>query len=138
MAGSQTFLTAVSVALFMYMMVNINEAYINATTESVNHQKDLDALNFGLSLSEQIYAEAYDYDNVYLKYSAYNDVNKEAKRMDQVSSFGDTLSATISFSAEKPILLGENGREVTVTSYYWTNGIVEQVSTHVIPLIPLE
>ena len=138
MGGAQTLLATAAVALFMLNLTNINRSYVNSTQENVDHQRDIDAINFGLSVIEELYVAAYDYDNLYTTYSVYTDINYPSTRIDNISSIGDTLSATISITNEKILVLGETGREATVTVYVWQQGISEQVSEHYVTLIPMQ
>lgn len=138
MGTGQTFLTMGAIAIFMYMSMNINRSYIIARAQNVDHQIELDAVNYGLSVCEVMYSQAFNYSQLDTFYGNFNDVNNPSKRLDYVTVLGDSLSATISLSIEKEIIQGVDGREATITIYRWDDGQPIQVSEHLASIMSLE
>jgi hypothetical protein len=101
MAGAQTLLATAAIALFMLNLNNVNRSYLNSANENIDHQRDIDAINYGLSIIEELNAATYDYDNLYSTYSSYSNVNMPSKRLDHVSNIGDSLSTTISLRMKR-------------------------------------
>lgn len=136
MAGSQAFLTLGAIAIFMYMGLNIHRTYISANSRTIDKQEQIDAVNYGITLTEEMYSQAFNYDSLDTYYGNLEDLNNSDERKNFVTNLGDTLAATISLSAEQPLLLGANGRIATITVYIRENGEFKEMSEHTASIIP--
>lgn len=136
MAGSQTLLVMGAIAIFMYMGVTINRVYVNAAQQTNNNQQQIEAVNYGLSLSNEMYSQSFNYDSLAFNYGNLNDLSNSATRKNFVSNLGDSLAATIILSAEQPLVLGVDGRIATITVFTKIDGSYRQMSQHAVSIIP--
>lgn len=136
MAGSQTFLTLGAIAIFMYMSVNIGRAYVNSSSRTIESQQKIEAVNYGLSLSDEMNSQVFSYDSLDTYYGDLNTLENPTKRKNYVSNLGDTLAATVELSSEQPLILGVNGRIATITVYLKKEGVFSEMSTHTVSILP--
>ena len=136
MSTGQTLLAIGAIALFMYLSVNISQSYLLATTQTVDQQSNLDAVNFGQSLAEQIYATKYD--TLEFIYGKYNDVLDPNSRMSESSASGDTLYAEIDISAEKPLIHGVDGKVATIKIFMEKDDNMSQKAGYKVALTEME
>ncbi len=135
---NQTLLTLGAVALFMYLSINIHRGYMNANRQVIDQQKGIEALNYSLSLSDELSAQSFNYDSLGVHYGNFNDPTNINKRMNHVTQLNDTLVATINLSAESNLIAGARGKIATIRVYSWEKGISKQLVEQVVPIVPFK
>tara|TARA_R110000868_G_scaffold259361_3_gene517212 strand:- start:41515 stop:41883 length:369 start_codon:yes stop_codon:yes gene_type:complete len=122
----------------MYLSISVNRSYLLATEQTVDHQLELDAINYGNSVSELMYSQIKNYATLDANYGGFSNINNPINRLNFTTSIRNELSATITLSAEQEVLQGVNGRVATITVYAWENGIPIQKTQHLAPIIALQ
>jgi hypothetical protein len=95
MSTGQTLLTFGALALFGYLALNVNRMNINAVRFSVESQRDYDAIHFGQSISDMIYATPPNL--IDARFSVF-DTNNDSEMLQFVTEIGDTLFCSISLT----------------------------------------
>ena len=135
MSGSQALLSLGAVALFMYLSMNINRAYVNASSQTVDTQHRVEAVNYGVTLAQELYSQSFNYDSLDTYYGTLNDIEDPGQRKNYVTITGDSLVATVELSSEQVLLMGVNGRVATITVFLKDDGEYQELSTHTASII---
>ncbi|RNC84526.1 MAG: hypothetical protein ED557_05985 [Balneola sp.] len=133
---SQAFLSLGAVTIFMFLSVNILRSYVNAAHQTVNSQQEIDAINFGISITDELYSQSFNYDSLETNYGNLNDIRFESTRKNYITTTQDTLAATISLSEEREILIGSHGRVATITIYRIEDGTASELATQYASIVP--
>ncbi|GAB5409991.1 MAG: hypothetical protein BalsKO_23560 [Balneolaceae bacterium] len=133
---SQTFLSLGAIAVFMFLSMNIHRGYLNATQQTLNSQQEVDAINFGISVTDELYSQSFNYDSLVANYGSLNNVSLESTRKNYVTLSGDTLVATIELSGEQEIIEGAQGRIATVIIYRIKSGKPKQLAKQFASIVP--
>lgn len=138
MGGTQTFLAMAAISIFLYMGMNVTRVITNASQYTNDNQTRIEAVNYGLSLSDELSSQAFSYDSLDTYYGNLTNVNNPLTRKNYVTPLGDSLFATIELSAEQAMVLGVNGRLATITVFRKENEEFKQMSQHVVSIIPYQ
>lgn len=133
---NQTFLSLGAVAIFMYLSVNIHKSYVQAARQTVGHQEEMDAINYGLTLSDELYSQSFNYDSLDTYYGNLDNLSNSSERKNFITPSNDTLAATIELSEEEEIILGATGRLATINVYRIDGGQAKWMSEQVVSLVP--
>lgn len=133
---NQTFLALGAVAIFMYLSVNIHQSYVQAARQTVGHQEEMDAINYGLTLSDELYSQSFNYDSLDTYYGDLNNLNNRSQRKNFVTPSDDTLAATIELSSEQEIIIGATGRLATINVYRIEKGQSKWMSEQIVSIVP--
>lgn len=133
---NQTFLSLGAIAIFMFLSMNIHRGYTHATQQTVDSQQEVDAVNFGVSITDELYSQSFNYDSLETNYGHLDNVNDVSTRKNLVTASGDTLAATIELSTEQEIVVGATGRVATVTIYRIKRGEPKQLAQQNAPIVP--
>jgi hypothetical protein len=135
MSTGQTLLAVGAIALLMATVVNVNRTYVNAAAESVQQQRNRDAINYAQSLAEIVYANASQYDTIETLFANANDINDPTKRLTYITAIQDTLFATVIISAEVAMIQGKSGKIATIQVYSRENGVLQQQVRNIAAII---
>ncbi|MDR8392598.1 hypothetical protein NC796_15690 [Aliifodinibius sp. S!AR15-10] len=116
MASGQTLLTLAAIVLFMITALNVNRNYVQAVEQNLDQQKYINAINYGESLADEFYSQASNYENAEDVYGDYDDVTDPNRRLEKVTTMGDTLYATIHIT-EQELKHNVVGKKGTITVY---------------------
>ncbi len=133
---NQTFLALGAVAIFMYLSVNIHKSYVQAARQTVGHQEEMDAINYGLTLSDELYSQSFNYDSLDTYYGDLNNLNNQSQRKNFVTPSNDTLAATVELSEEEEIIIGATGRLATINVYRIEKGQAKWMSEQIVSIVP--
>ncbi len=133
---NQTFLSLGAIAIFMFLSMNIHRGYLNATKQTVDSQQEVDAVNFGVSITDELYSQSFNYDSLETNYGHLDNINDVSTRKNLVTASGDTLAATIELSTEQEIVVGATGRVATVTIYRIEKGEPKQLAQQNASIVP--
>lgn len=133
---NQTFLSLGAIAIFMFLSMNIHKGYLIATQQTVDSQQEVDAVNFGVSITDELYSQSFNYDSLQANYGHLNSVNSASTRKNLITASDDTLAATIELSSEQEIVAGATGRVATVTIYRIENGNPKQLAQQNASIVP--
>lgn len=117
MTTGESLLAIGAIALFMLTAVNVNRTYVSAAAESLRQQRDSDMINYAQSLTEMVYANGVNYDTIEALFLNASDIANPARRLTYVTSIGDSLFATVLFSAETAMIQGFVGKIATIQVY---------------------
>jgi hypothetical protein len=138
MSSGQSLLSLGAVVLLSYMALNVNRVYVSSVGETSKYQQSLDAINFAQSLSDAIYAHSSNYDKIDQIYGAYNNINQKNSRLSIYTPLGDSLHATVTFSAAQPVADGVTGRIATIRIYNRLDGTYNQLVESTATLVQME
>lgn len=133
---NQTFLSLGAIAIFMFLSMNIHKGYLIATQQTVDSQQEVDAVNFGVSITDELYSQSFNYDSLQANYGHLNNINSASTRKNLITASDDTLAATIELSSEQEIVAGASGRVATVTIYRIENGNPKQLAQQNASIVP--
>ncbi|MBO6522428.1 MAG: hypothetical protein JJ971_01260 [Balneolaceae bacterium] len=133
---NQTFLSLGAIAIFMFLSMNIHKGYLVATQQTVDSQQEVDAVNFGVSITDELYSQSFNYDSLQANYGHLNDINYASTRKNLITASDDTLAATIELSSEQEIVAGATGRVATVTIYRIESGKPKQLAQQNASIVP--
>lgn len=133
---NQTFLSLGAIAIFMFLSMNIHKGYLIATQQTVDSQQEVDAVNFGVSITDELYSQSFNYDSLQANYGHLNNINSASTRKNLITASDDTLAATIELSSEQEIVAGATGRVATVTIYRIENGNPKQLAQQNASIVP--
>lgn len=139
MSTGQVFLALGAIILFSFTALNVNRTYISALEEAILIQSDMDAVQYGQSLADEVASNRPNYDILSNVYAGLNNVNVSTSRREFVTPSLDTLFSTIVVGAEAETLYGIMGKTVTVTVFSREDdGSFRMRSTYTIPIIQPE
>jgi len=117
MNTGQTLLAIGALILLMNISLSIHRSQIHSISDSLDHQLDIEAINFGQSLMEAVFYSVNDYSELDALYENLSDVTDPDSRLEYQTIFEDILYATIDLSGEKQLINNVTGRQVTVRVY---------------------
>lgn len=117
MSTGQIFLALGAIVLFALTAMNVNRSYVASLEEAVLIQQEMDAVQYGQSLADEVASRRADYATLGTVFANLDNVTLAARRRTYVTPSQDTLFATIEVAAEGNLLHGVLGKPVTVTVY---------------------
>lgn len=139
MSTGQIFLALGAILLFSITALNVNRTYLSALEEAILIQSDMDAVQYGQSLADEVSSNRPNYDILSNVYAGLDNVNTAGSRREFVTPSLDTLFSTIVVGAEAETLYGIMGKTVTVTVFSRDgDGSFRMRSTYTIPVIQPE
>jgi hypothetical protein len=114
MSTGQIFLAVGAILLLMNVTTSLNRSYVMAITETISHQTDLEAIQFGQALSENLFSAGRDYNTLTQVFGTLDDVTIPNRRIEFVTAFGDTLYAQIILSNETTLMYNVTGRTANI------------------------
>ena len=136
MSTGQVFLALGAILLFSITALNVNRTYLSALEEAILIQSDMDAVQYGQSLADEVASNRPNYDILSNVYAGLNNVTVATSRRQFVTPSLDTLFSTITVGTEAETLYGIMGRTVTVTVFSReADGGFRMRSTYTIPVI---
>ncbi len=136
MSSGQVFLALGAIILFSFTALNVNRTYISALEEAILIQSELDAVQYGQTLSEEVSSNRANYATLETIYANLGDVSNSATRRVFVTPALDTLYATIQVAAEAETLYDVMGKIVTVTVFSrQETGDFRMRATYSVPII---
>lgn len=114
MSASQSLLAVGAILLLMNITTSLNRSYVAAIGETMSHQVDIEAIQFGQALSENLFSASRDYDNLDTLFGGFDDVTTPGKRFQFVTAFGDSLFATVQLGSEKTLRYSITGRVANI------------------------
>ncbi len=139
MSTSQILLSLGAILLLMIVSSTMNRTYLAAITQNVDSQVEVEANNYAQSMTEVLFGHLNDYDNIDQNLGAFNDVTDPDKRFTHVTTFGDTLYATVDIGNPQTLIHGVQGRRATITVHRrLDNGVVVPVVEKAATINPRE
>lgn len=136
MSTGQVFLALGAILLFSFTALNANRTYVSALEEAILIQSEMDAVQYGQSLADEVASNRADYADLDDIYDGLDDVTAASSRREFVTPALDTLYSTIEVGAEAETLYGIMGKTVTVTVFSADGaGGYRMRATYVIPII---
>ncbi len=117
MSTGQTLLAIGALILLMNVSLSIHRSQINSLSGTLDHQIDMEAVNFGQSLMETVFYYVNEYGELDAVFDNLYDVTDPNYRLEYPTVFEDTLYATIGLSGEKQLVHNVTGRQVTIRVY---------------------
>lgn len=117
MSTGQIFFAMGAIILFGMTAMNVNRTYVSAIEEAILIQAEMDAIQYGQTLADEVVSNRADYDDLATIYVNLNNVNNVATRRTYVTPSLDTLYATIVVSNEAAMLHGIMGKTVDITVF---------------------
>lgn len=115
MSTGQIFLALGAIVLFALTAMNVNRSYVASIEEAVIIQQELDAVNYGQSLADEVASRRANYATLGTIFANLDNVTLAARRRMYVTQSLDTLYATIVVDAEATLMHGVLGKQVTVS-----------------------
>lgn len=137
MSAGQSLLAVGAILLLMNVTLNLNRSYVSALSDTFSHQIDIEAIQFGQALSENLFSAGRDYESLQHFFDNYDDVTQPQSRIPFMTAFGDSLFATIEFSAEQTLLHNVSGRKATITIYSRENNDYIARAQNIVTVNPL-
>lgn len=103
--------------MLMNVTLSLNRSYVAAFSETMSHQVDVDAINYGQALADNVFIAGRNYATAAATFQNLDDVNDPNKRLSFVTAMNDTLYATIQLSAEQTLIHGVTGRVATISVF---------------------
>ncbi len=119
--------------LLMIVSATLNRTYLSALSGSIDKQVEVEAMNYAQSMAEVLFGTGTDYENLDTNLGNFDDVTDPDRRFGHVTTFGDSLFATIDIGPEQTLIHGVQGRRATITVFEKKEGtynqLVEQKAT---------
>lgn len=136
MSTGQVFLALGAIILFSFTALNVNRTYISALEEALLIQSEMDAVQYGQSLTDEVASNRPNYEDLEDVYDGLDDVTQSGSRREFVTPSLDTLYSTIVVQPEAETLYGIMGKTVTVTVFSREeNGTFRMRATYTVPVI---
>ena len=117
MSMGQTFLSIGAIMLLMVVTTTLNRTYVVALSDTIEHQLDLEAIQYGQALSESVLSASKEYENLQQMFGHLTNVSNNQQRLEFLTAFSDTLFATIHLSAEQQLVHAVQGRKAHIRVY---------------------
>lgn len=114
MSTGQTLLAIGALVLLMNISMAIHRSQIHSISDSLDHQLDIEAINYGQSLMEAVFYSVNEYSELDALYENLSDVTDPSSRLEYETIFGDSLYATIDLHVEEQLINNVTGRQITV------------------------
>lgn len=137
MSTGQTILTLGAIVLLMYTAMNVNRLYLESVNSNVQSQVGSDAVNYGKDVSEMLFSQVTNYDNLDSVFGSFDNVQDPARRMSFETQIGAMMYATVELSEEKELVHGALGRLARIIVFEEVNGQFIQRSEYVTALTPI-
>ena len=134
MSASQALLAVGAILLLMNITTSLNRSYVAAVGETLSHQIDIEAIQFGQALSENLFSASRDYDNLDTLFGGFDDVTTPGKRFQFVTAFGDSLFATVQLGSEKTLRYNITGRVADIEIFSKEDGQYVRRAQNVVTL----
>lgn len=135
MSTGQIFLAMGAIILFGMTAMNVNRTYVSAIEEAILIQAEMDAIQYGQTLADEVVSNRVDYDDLATLYANLNNVNNAATRRTFVTPSLDTLYATIIVANEAAMLHGIMGKTVDITVFSKQEDTYRLRARYTVPMV---
>jgi hypothetical protein len=135
MSTGQIFLAMGAIILFGMTAMNVNRTYVSAIEEAILIQAEMDAIQYGQTLADEVVSNRVDYDDLATIYANLNDVSNVATRRTYVTPSLDTLYATIVVASEAAMLHGIMGKTVDITVFSKQDDTYRLRARYTVPMV---
>lgn len=136
MSMGQTFLALGAIMLLMVITTTLNRTYVVALSETLDHQLEMEAIQFGQAISESIFSASREYENLTQMFGHLTNVSNKQQRIEFLTAFNDTLYATIHLSSEQQLLHAVEGRTAHIRVYTKDNSNYRVRAENIVTINP--